>query len=74
MCIRDSLDYLQWPIRIQEYVHPDEPVDQIAEGISQLRELRRLERLGGPRVEGSMREAVQDQVRQLQHMIDRFQS
>ena len=68
------LDYLQWPIRIQEYVHPDEPVDQIAEGISQLRELRRLERLGGPRVEGSMREAVQDQVRQLQHMIDRFQS
>ena len=68
------LDFLQWPIRIEAYVHPDEPVDQIAAGIARLRELRRLERLGGPRAADSMRVAVKEQVRQLQQMIGRFQT
>jgi len=66
------LDYLQWPIRVQDHFQPDEPVDQIAEGLAQLRQLRRLERLGGPRAADSMREAVQEQVRQLQDLIGRM--
>lgn len=66
------LDYLQWPIRVVERVHPDEPVDRIAEGIMHLRELRRLGRLGGPRATDSMRTAAHDQVRQLQHMLDQL--
>lgn len=68
------LDYLQWPIRIQEPVQPDEPVDQIAKGIMQLRELRRLERLGGPRAADSLRTAAHEQVRQLQHMLNQLQT
>ena len=67
------LDYLQWPIRFQEPVQPDEPVDQIAKGLMQLREFRRLERLGGPRAAGSMRTAMHDQVLQLQQMLNQLQ-
>lgn len=66
------LDYLQWPIRIQERIQPDEPVDRIAEGVAQLRDLRRLERLGGPRAATSMREAVREQVQRLHDLIRRF--
>ena len=71
--VEGIMDYLQWPIRIQDYVQPDEPVDQIAEAITRLRELRRLERLGGPRAKDSMREAVREQVRELRHLLGRFE-
>lgn len=71
--VEGIMDYLQWPIRIQDYVQPDEPVDQIAEGITRLRELRRLERLAGPRAKDSMREAVREQIRELRHLLGRFE-
>jgi hypothetical protein len=63
------LDYLQWPIRIREQFQPDEPVDLLATAVAKLRDLRRLERLGGPRVARSMHQAVREQVRNLRELM-----
>ena len=62
-------DFLHWPILSQEFVKPDEPVDQLAESIGKLRELRFLERVSGPRAAPSLRLAAQAQVRQIRDLI-----
>ena len=73
LSVEGILDYLQWPIEKEGYVQHDEPVDQIADGITRLRELRRLERLSGPRGKDSIREAAREQVQELRDLLRRFE-
>jgi hypothetical protein len=62
-------DMWQWPIEYQPVVQPDEPIDQLVANVAQLRELRRLERLSGPRAAPQLREQVLKQAKQLQRLV-----
>ena len=68
----EILDYLQWPILASKNPLKDEGLDQLAIALNQLRELKRLRRLSGPRLEGELGHAVDEQIAKVQQFASQL--